>query len=243
MTARHANELLYDSEAALRLVDSAIEDIRDLDLPRADTARDALRTAQLRDLLAASGPLGLIRLSQILARGYTEIVSVLGSLRESRNVLERTSVTTLQHTHQKLREVTTATETAATDILDGLDRSVALVNEMDVKAGEGDAAAGANLRNTLRDELFSLMGCMQFQDITSQQLNYASSVLTEMETRLAELATILDPAALGVAGPALAGAELPAAPASPGTFDPAASTENAEARQAVADQIFDRPRG
>ena len=243
MTARHANELLYDSEAALRLVDSAIEDIRDLDLPRADTARDALRTAQLRDLLAASGPLGLIRLSQILARGYAEIVSVLGSLRESRNVLERTSVTTLQQTHQKLREVTTATETAATNILDGLDRSVALVNEMDVKAGEGDAAAGASLRNTLRDELFSLMGCMQFQDITSQQLNYASSVLTEMETRLAELATILDPAALGVAGPAVAGAEPPAAPAGPGTFDPAASTENAEVRQAVADQIFDRPRG
>jgi hypothetical protein len=243
MTSRCANELLYDSEAALRLVDSAIEDIRDLNLPRADAARDALRTGQLRELLAASGPVGLVRLSQILARGYSEIVSVLGSLRESRSLLERTSVTKLQHTHQKLSEVTTATETAATHILDGLDRSVALVNEMDVKAGEGDTAAGANLRNTLRNELFSLMGCMQFQDITSQQLNYSSSVLTETETRLAELATVLDPAALGVAGAALPGSERPAAPPSPGTFDPAASTENAEARQAVADEIFDRLRG
>jgi hypothetical protein len=113
---------------------------------------------------------------------------------------------------------------------------------MDVKAGEGDAAAGAELRNTLRDELFSLVGCMQFHDITSQQLSYASSVLIEMETRLAELATILDPAAVGAAGTAPAHEASPSTTSVPVAFDPGASTENAAARQAVADQIFDRPR-
>lgn len=240
MTVRHANELLYDSEAALRLVDSAIEDIREPD-PRREPS-DAARISQLRDLLAASGPLGLIGLSQVLACGYSEVVSVLGSLRDSRNVLERSGVDRLQHTHDKLREVTTATEIAAIDILDGLDRSVALVNEMDVKAGEGDAAAGAELRNTLRDELFALVGCMQFHDITSQQLSYASSVLIEMETRLAELASILDPAALGAAGTAATQEVSPSATSVPVAFDPEASTENAAARQAVADQIFDRAR-
>ena len=81
MTARHATELLYDSEAALRLVDSAIEDLRDADA---------------RDIASVS------------------------------------------------------------DILNGLDRAVALVDEMDRKAAEGDAAAGAALRNKLRDELFSV---------------------------------------------------------------------------------------
>jgi chemotaxis regulatin CheY-phosphate phosphatase CheZ len=238
MTARHANELLYDTEAALRLVDSAIEDIREAS-PRAstDTSSESLHAGHLRDLLQAAGPLGLLGISQILARGHGEIISVLRSLRESRDVLARTSSDRVQATHAKLREVTNATESAASDILDGLDRAVALVDQMDAKASDRDAASSADLRGKLRDELFSLMGCMQFQDITTQQLNYASSVLTEIETRLAELASILGPAALGAAS-----APAPATQSGSVTFDPAASVENAENRQAVADQIFGRPR-
>jgi hypothetical protein len=235
MTARHANELLYDSEAALRLVDSAIEDIREASpRPSTGTPAESLHAGHLRDLLQAAGPLGLLGISQLLARGHGEIIGVLRSLRESREVLARTSSGRVQDTHDQLREVTNATESAASDILDGLDRAVALVDQMDAKASDGDAAAGADLRGTLREELFSLMGRMQFQDITTQRLSYAFSVLTETETRLAELASILGPAALGAAG----------APASTGpiTFDPAASMANAEARQAVADQIFGRPR-
>jgi hypothetical protein len=236
MTARYANELLYDSEAALRLVDSAIEDIREAG-PRASAgpSAESLHAGHLRDLLQAAGPLGLLGISQILARGHGEIVSVLRSLRESRDVLARTSAGRVQDTHAKLREVTNATESAASDILDGLDRAVALVDQMDAKASDGDAATGVDLRSKLREELFSLMGCMQFQDITTQQLSYASSVLTEIETRLAELASILGPAALGAAV-----VPAPVAPSGPVTFDPAASMADAEARQAVADQIFGR---
>ena len=130
MSARQASELLYDSEAALRLVDSAIEEIRVPDGRRADHG-DAARAAQLRDALtAANGAVDPIGLSRILARGYTEVVSVLGSLRESRAVLERATVP-------------------------------------------------------------------DFEDVTTQQLDYASSVLTEMEHRLAHLASVLDPTALG----------------------------------------------
>ena len=236
MSARHASELLYDSEAALRLVDSAIEEIREPEGRRAAESGDAARAAQLRDALAAvNGPLGLVGLSQMLARGYTEIVSVLGSLRESRTVLERATVDRLQQTHAKLREVTKTTEVAAADIMAGLERSLAVVDQMDAKAAEGDATAGADLRNTLRDELFALMGCMQFQDITTQQLSYASSVLTEMENRLAELATVLDPTAFGVLRVPSA---TPARSKAPVNFDPAASTENAAERQSVADEIF-----
>jgi hypothetical protein len=134
MTARHATELLYDSEAALRLVDSAIEDLRTL--PRSvGTAPEPMSTANLRDLLSASGSLGLVGVSQILAQSYGEIVRVLGSLRESRTILERTT------------------------------------------------------------------------DTTAQQSTYASSVLTEIESRLAQLATVLDPTALQQA--AAAGVRAP----------------------------------
>ena len=65
---------------------------------------------------------------------------------------------------------------------------------------------------------------MQFQDITTRQLSYASSVLTDMENRLAELASVLDPTAVGVL-------RLP---------EP---TGNAAARQSVADEIFGRETG
>ena len=236
MTARQATELLYDSEAALRLVDSAIEDLRDAP-PRDLSAVTDPSSPEIRQLLAATGKLGLDGLTKVLARGYTEIVSALGRLRESRDLLEKTAVDKLQHTHDKLREVKNATETAATDILDGLDRAMALVDDMDAKAG--DAAAGAELRMKLRDELFALVSCMQFQDITTQQLNYASSVLGETENRLAELARFLDPASLGMDN-LLAPLQSPATPAAAVTFDPAASTQNAEARQAVADEIFRR---
>ena len=196
MTARHANELLYDSEAALRLVDTAIEDIRDTH----PGAAEALHAGNLRDLLQTAGPLGLLGISRVLARGYGEIVGVLQSVRESRDVLSRTASDRLLNTHRTLREATSATEMAAPSILHGLDRAVALVDQIDVKAAEGDAAAGAVLRNTLREELSSLMGRLQLQDITTQQLSYASSVLSETEARLAELASILGPTSLGAAG-------------------------------------------
>ena len=56
MTARHANELLYDSEAALRLVDSAIEDLRTL--PRTmGSAAEPTTNGNLRDILSASSSL------------------------------------------------------------------------------------------------------------------------------------------------------------------------------------------
>ena len=92
MTARHANELLYDSEAALRLVDSAIEDIRDAGPRRVGNSPDSAKPNALRELLEASAAVGSPRLSEIVARSYGEIVSVLGSLRESRAMLQRSGV-------------------------------------------------------------------------------------------------------------------------------------------------------
>jgi hypothetical protein len=92
MSTRHANELLYDSEAALRLVDSAIEDIRDAGPRRGGEAPDSAKPNALRELLEASAACGSPRLAEIVARSYGEIVSVLGSLRESRAALQRGTV-------------------------------------------------------------------------------------------------------------------------------------------------------
>ena len=181
--------------------------------------------------------IGLVGLSDLLARGYAEILGVLDSLRQSRHLLERAAVEKIQHTHDKLREVSNATETAATDILNGLDRANMMVDDLDAYAGEhGEPDDKAStIRGSLRDELFALMGHMQFQDITSQQLNYASAVLTEMETRLSSIAKVFDPAVFGAVHPEVAPSLLPTGPV---TFDPNASTQNRAERQAVADEII-----
>lgn len=231
MSPKQPSELLYDSEATLRLVDSAIQDMGELggEEPSPPTLEQRLHAA-----INPGASLGLIGLSDMLARGYAEILGVLDSLRQSRHLLERAAVEKIQSTHDKLREVSNATETAATDILNGLDRANCMVDDLDAYAGEHgepDDRASA-IRNLLRDELFALMGHMQFQDITSQQLNYASAVLTEMEARLANIARVFDPASFASAQEQMAGGD-----GGPVTFDPNASTQNRAERQAVADLI------
>jgi hypothetical protein len=82
----------------------------------------------------------------------------------------------------------------------------------------------------MRDEIFGMMGALQFQDITTQQLAYAASVLSDMEARLLQIAKLFDPAA------AMVGAAVTRP--DPRTFDPSATTQRADERQALADQIF-----
>ena len=192
MRAKDPSELLYDSEATLRLVDTAILDMGAIDADRQSTAERDVCAAVSR---ASGGKGGLLGRSDPLARGCSEILGVLDSLRQSRHVLAKSPVDKIQQTHEKLREVSDATETAATDILNGLERATSMVDDLDGYAGEhaepDDRAA--TIRGALRDELFALVGHLQFHDITSQQLNYASSVLTDMEARLAQIATVFDP--------------------------------------------------
>jgi hypothetical protein len=75
------------------------------------------------------------------------------------------------------------------------------------------------------------MGHMQFQDITSQQLSYASSVIADMEARLAQIARVFDPTSSGVSAPVTIAA-------APDSYDPEASPLNRAERQAVADEII-----
>jgi hypothetical protein len=76
---------------------------------------------------------------------------------------------------------------------------------------------------------------LQFQDITTQQLAYASSVIGEMEQRLTQMVALFDLRDLGIdaapsPAPSIVGVE----------FDPNATTTNAADRQALADEIFTR---
>ncbi len=217
MGNERAQEVLYESEAALRLVDQGLHDLHDVhhDEHRAISA-------------------GLDDLPNILERANQQIIGVLSRLRESRAALQSSAIEKLHVTHDKLREVTSATEDAAINIMDACDRATGLVDELDAIDAQPtpDRAKAGELRGTLRDELFLMMGALQFQDITSQQLNHASAVLVEMEQRLNEVAKLFDSGALDASSISLVSTM------DTSTFDPNATTRNSEGRQALADEIF-----
>lgn len=215
MPSPRAQEVLYESEAALRLVDQGLTGLHDV-----------------RDTSGAT--MSLADLPNILEQANTQILNVLARLRESRAALQTTALEKLQTTHEKIKEVTSATEDAAINIMDACDRATQMVDELDTIDAEAtpDREKATNIRATLRDELFLMMGALQFQDITSQQLAHASAVLVDMEQRLLEVAKLFDHNA------DMSPIFRPQAVPDEKTYDPNATTKDAEGRQALADEIF-----
>jgi chemotaxis regulatin CheY-phosphate phosphatase CheZ len=209
--------LLYDTEAMLRLVDGELR------------ALGGDEGGSPPEQSHAAAPDGLAGIPVMLERAAGEIRAVLAALRDGRTALEAATVEKLQRTGDKLREVTSATEVAATDILDALDRAQGALDDLDAADDAGDRARARRARARLREEVFGMVGALQFQDITTQQLAHAATVLAETEERLLAAARLFDPAA----------ALLRAAAApDPRTFDPRATTRGADERQALADEIF-----
>ena len=231
---------LHDSEATLRQVESALDEF-------SGSAGHPSLPAMVTDL---EGPPGLRDLVKLLIGTYTEIMAVIESLRQSRGLLEQAAMDRLKSTHEKLAEVSSATEVAAAGMLDGLDRALSLVDELAADGPGGSsspdvpsASTGrAETADQLREELHQIMNLLQFQDITSQQLGYASGVLMDIEERMMRLVRVFDLQKVGMdelrdvlgedrseAGPRTQAQE---------TCDPDASTLGAEERQALADEVF-----
>src|SRR3954468_23611159 len=114
---RPPQELLYDSEASLRLVDNAIEELSDA----GELDREPEGTLQH----SPNQPSGIALVSETLLRAYTETAALVARLRESAGLLDTSGVDRIQQMRGRLHEVSTVTETATTDILDGLGRAVA----------------------------------------------------------------------------------------------------------------------
>jgi hypothetical protein len=179
---RHTDaERLYDFEATLRLVDNALDDLHvlgvDLDGRRGHlelSPADQGPEAEISDLT----PL----------RAYREVQEGLHSLRHSRAILERTS----EGKHgSRGDQAADPLAVSATDALGGLDHALSLVDRFE--ADQAGGPDGAALFDTLREEIRVAMTCLQVHDVTEQQLSYASSILLDMDGRLAQLAHMLDP--------------------------------------------------
>jgi len=234
--AARRKDVLDDSEATLRQVQGVLSELG---------AEDRSQEARVERVVSSLGdaPTGLEDLVRVLMTTYGEIMNVIDSLRRSRGLLEQAAMERLKTTHQKLAEVSSATEMAATGMLDGLDRALVLVDELETATEPEDSAPGdaPALRGELREELHSLISLLQFQDITAQQLGYAGGVLQDIEERMVQLSRIFDLRGLGVEGDGAdpdhpAHAEAVASEQS--VCDPEASFFAAGDRQAVADEIF-----
>lgn len=236
--AKDRDELLLESEETLRQVRSVLDDLG----TKADDGFGEVdrMVADLEDR-----PSSLQDLMRVLTRTYAEIVEVIDSLRKSRGLLEQAAMERLQRTHAKLAEVTSATEVAAVGMLDGLDRALVLVDQLEAADQHDEPESGGEpekkteLRSELREELHQLMNLLQFQDITAQQLGYASGVLLDIEERMVRLAKVFDLRGLGFEedDPAEKRDHCHVEQAK-GTCDPEASTFEADTRQALADEIF-----
>jgi chemotaxis regulatin CheY-phosphate phosphatase CheZ len=159
------------------------------------------------------------------SEAFTIIHRILERLLASHQVLEESGAQKLQHTNVKLLEVSSATESAAMDIMDGVGRALELVDRLEAEQSPSGTSG------QLRDELFEIMNHLQFQDVTTQQLQYTSTLLQELESELIGFVHRLEIIGEG---------DIPPAAEAPGeiTYNPLASMRDASSRQAAADALL-----
>jgi hypothetical protein len=239
MANERASELMYDTASTLRLLDAELGELapRRPAEPANQTAADAVAEA-----MATNGTV-LPLLPALFVRAMSEVHAMLNSIRTGREHIRAAATERLAHTNTKLDEVSSATAHAALDIMDALDRAIAKVDELESDDVIDDKAKGSAIRADLRDELFAVMGHMQFQDITSQQIMHVQSLLGETETRLSEIANLFDHQSGDpvTEGPAPVIAERTRKDAH--SFDPNASLADADTRQALANSLVERSSG
>jgi chemotaxis regulatin CheY-phosphate phosphatase CheZ len=251
MPGERASELLYNTASSLRLVGAELDELAPRRTaesaapvpaasqpPRAPVSRDAGTPAQAVGSESGAEGRALLMLPSLLEKAMGEVHAMLSTLQNGRTRLQHATTDKLARTHEKLDEVTSATAHAALDIMDALDRAVNKVDELEQDAVMADAAKSAAARNELRDELFAVMGHMQFQDITSQQIMAVQGQLTEMESRLVEIAALFDPATSAATEARLA--PLAQTPSGELVYDPNATLTSAAERQALADSLVVR---
>jgi hypothetical protein len=158
---------------------------------------------------------------------YGELSRALDSIRETRAAIQSCSVAEFKDTQARLSEVSTATESAAMEMLNGLDRTLAMIDQLEPDSAQHQPSA---VRQALRDEVNQLYNHLQFQDIITQQLRGVGALLTDLERRVSSIATVFD-------GPAAAPAPLHP-PSDAVAYNPEASMHGTRERQAAIDATF-----
>lgn len=178
MNPEIAEQLLYESEATLRLVDSLLDELQQDD-PQLHLGFPGMQTLQL-DFEAE--PEDLSELTEIVSGAAGQARALLEALSRSRRVLERTSLEKLAdsigHDGQAL---------PPPDARGALERALLGLESAD--SVRSTDAGPASLRDDLEE---ALRGC-RAQEVMEQQLSYAFSILRDAELQIAALIHRLTP--------------------------------------------------
>jgi hypothetical protein len=228
MTEPHPSTMAAELQCTLNLLDELLRELRATD----DTDGTLDRVHNLVEALGRRQDLA--RLPAMLLGAYNEVSEALGGIRLSRGALEAQALTHLRDSSNKISEVSSATESAALGLLDGLDHVMTMIDGIAMLV-PGTAAERAPCNAALaavQAEISVLFNHLQFQDITSQQLRGVAEKLGAVETRLESVASVLDHSTIASA-PQLR-------PTVEGSFNPDASMRDITRRQGLADVAFQR---
>ena len=213
--------LAAEIQGTMELVDQLVREVR----VGAEAHQLQGRLVELANILDRRPDLAV--LPGLVVKAYSEVTDALGGIQRSREAIQHYSFERLQRSHAKLSEVTTVTESATIELMNGLDRALALVDQVGGMIPEKPEATAAI--DALRNEVNELFGHLQFQDITAQQLAGVGSLLEDIEARVQAVLTLFDRNGVG-ASAGDSSAHL--------AYNPDASFEGVEARQAAIDAAF-----
>lgn len=230
MDSAQIKALAADLQTTLRLLDELITELYEREPAWAGSGR-------LADLIArlAVQP-HLVELPAVLLSAHAEITGILGGIQQTRAALEAHAVERLRDTQGLLTDVNATTEQATLQLLNGLDRSLELIDSLERQAQGQESGAGFR---ELRTQVSALYHYLQFQDIAAQQLQGAAHALLDIELRVGAVAGLFDRALTG-SNRAAATAETGAAPQL--AFNPHATMGRTGTDQALVDQTFEGAR-
>ena len=227
MSQTTVSVLPIDFTETLELLSTLISAVQDRKIEASDTDSLRIVTEALR-----SKP-HLSNLPAMLLKTYNEIASALDGIRLTREMIQTNALDGLQHSTSRLTEVSSTTESAAMELLNGLDRSLGMLDEL-----EQSDAASLERFGALRAQINELFAHLQFQDITSQQLQGVMQMLTDVESRVTRVADLFDQALSGGVLQPGAFANAARQDTTKLAFNPDATVRDAEARQAAIDATF-----
>ncbi|MEA3296296.1 MAG: protein phosphatase CheZ [candidate division Zixibacteria bacterium] len=134
----------------------------------------------------------------------SSIDQIMSKFSELNNPLNESKEKVPRATEQ-LDKISKQTESATTQMLDKIELIVQRVEESITGLGQIKGLVAASKieeiepladkliegATSTRDDAYNLMDALQFQDITSQQMNHAASLLEEIQSRLSRITMVL----------------------------------------------------
>lgn len=219
--------LAAELETTLGLTNELVEAVRALSGP----ARSAA-IVELAERLAARP--ALTDLPTLMLRAHAEITDILNGIRATRETIQAHTVDRLRDSKDRLNDVNQTTETAAMELMNGLDRSLELINTLETQACAPTDPGGFE---ALRSQVSALYNHLQFQDITAQQLKGVEAALLDIEVRMAAVSAMFDHGVLAAKAALPRQVVVPESSANL-AFNPDAKMHHGRADQAMIDAAF-----